>query len=69
MSSSLSLLDAGDAGGGRRTPSVGCRFDGKRGEGDLALSFDLVERDAEHLATDEVGDVDVLGSWGRHCCS
>jgi hypothetical protein len=23
--------------------------------------------DAEHLAADEVGNVYVLGGWGRHC--
>lgn len=40
------------------------------GEGDLAFCFDLVDGDAEHLAADEVGDVNELCCWGRHCgCS
>ena len=68
-SSSLGLLDAGDAGRGRR---VSCRrrvCGVLRGGGDvdLALSLDFIEGDAEHLAAHEVGDVDVLGSWRRHC--
>jgi hypothetical protein len=67
--SSLCLLDARDAGRGRRVASRSV-FDGLRGggrHGDVAFGFDLVEGDAEHLAADEVGNVDVLGYWGRHC--
>lgn len=26
------------------------------------------DRDAEHLAADKVGNVYILGGWGRHCC-
>ena len=36
------------------------------GDGDVAFSFDFVKGNAEHLAANEVGDVDVLGCWGRH---
>jgi hypothetical protein len=39
----------------------------RRREGDLSVDLDLVELDAEHLASDEVRNVDVLSSWRRHC--
>jgi len=66
--SSLGLVDAGDAGRGRRVPCWRrvCGAWSGGGHVDLALSLDFIERDAEHLAADEVGDVDVLGSRGRH---
>jgi hypothetical protein len=38
-------------------------FDGLRCGGSDFVDF---EGDAEHLAADEVGNVDVLGYWGRH---
>jgi hypothetical protein len=71
MFSSLRLLDARDAGRGRRIARRRGVFDGLCGgwrDGDVAFGFDLVEGDAEHLAANEVGDVDVLGYWGGHCC-
>jgi hypothetical protein len=37
------------------------------GDVDLTFGFDLIEGNAEHLAANEVGDVDILSSWGRHC--
>lgn len=71
-SSSLGILDAGDAGRGRGVSCwrrVGGVLSGGR-DVDLALSLDFVKRDAEHLAAHEIGDVNVLGGWGRHCsCS
>jgi hypothetical protein len=59
---SLRLRDARDAGGGRGGAGR-CVFDGLCGGGSDFVDF---EGDAEHLAADEVGDVDVLGYWGRH---
>jgi hypothetical protein len=66
MASSLRLGDARDAGGRR---GVACRsvfdFAGLRGRGSEVALVGF-EGDAQHLAADEVGDVDVLGCWGRH---
>jgi hypothetical protein len=69
-------LDAGDAGGarvaageGRRGSRVGGGGGGLGSGGHVGgnvLDLDILEGNAQHLAADEVGDVDVLGSWGRH---
>jgi hypothetical protein len=40
--------------------------EGEEARVDGGSDFVDFEGDAEHLAADEVGDVDVLGYWGRH---
>lgn len=70
MSSLLLRLDALDARRGRRVAGVSRRErgagNGLLGDGALALGGVVFYWEAEHLASDEVGDIDVLGSWRRH---
>ena len=68
--SSLLRLDALDAGRGRRVTRVsrGQRGAGHGllGDGDFALGGGVFDWEAKHLASNEVGYVDVLRCWRRH---
>ena len=78
---SLLLVDALDADGWGGVTGVahgdgldvggvdserGARFRDIGGLGEGRLVIDGEERDAEHLTTDQVGDVDVVHGGGRH---
>lgn len=70
MSSLLLSLDALDARRGRRVACVSRRErgagDGLLRDGVLALGRVVFDWEAEHLSSDEVGYIDVLGCWRRH---
>jgi hypothetical protein len=34
---------------------------------DDVLGFESIDGDTEHLSSHEIGNIDVLDDWGRHC--